>query len=110
MLIISPDGEIAGQAVWYYNYSTWLAEPGILLEELFVLEKFRSLGYAALLIEALAREARRAGCFKLDWLCYKDNHRALRFYEKMGAKVQDSMAILRVDDEGIAKMCGEEKH
>lgn len=104
MLIYSPSGEAAGLLMYYFNYSTWAAAPGICLEELYVVPDFRRHGYARMLIEAMACEARKHGCVKLDWHCYRDNARALRFYEKLGAKKIDAMDILKVDEEGVKRL------
>ncbi|KAF2967023.1 hypothetical protein GQX73_g6522 [Xylaria multiplex] len=61
LLIATPNGTTAGLAIYFYNYSTWRAAPGVCLEELFVLPEYRSKGYGKLLIEAVAKEAARAG-------------------------------------------------
>ncbi|KAI0856203.1 N-acetyltransferase ats1 [Xylaria cubensis] len=106
LLIVAPDGEVAGMAIYFYNYTTWRAAPGICLEELFVLPQYRSKGYAKLLIEALAKEAAKIGCAKIEWICYKDNERALRFYQKIGARVMEEWVVLRLDKAGIENLQG----
>lgn len=106
LLIISPEGNIAGHAIYYYSYSTWQAEPGINLEELYVLPEYRRRAYAKQLVEALAREARKMGCGKLEWICYRDNARALGFYESIGARRMDHWVVLRVDGGGIERLSG----
>ncbi|KAF5667223.1 acetyltransferase [Fusarium heterosporum] len=105
LLIFSPEGEPAGLLIYFYNYSTWAAAPGVCLEELYVAPQYRSLGYANLLIDAMASHARDAGCVKMEWLCLKDNVRALRFYEKLGAELKEDWAILKVDQAGIERLC-----
>lgn len=105
LLIIAPEtGEPAGHAIYFYNYSTWIARPGIHLEELYVVPAYRRRGYAKLLIEALAGEAERAGCVKLDWVCLRDNARALRFYDGLGAQRMENWMVLKADEEGIARL------
>ncbi|KAL2751894.1 hypothetical protein ACRALDRAFT_1073196 [Sodiomyces alcalophilus JCM 7366] len=105
LLIIAPEtGEPAGHAIYFYNYSTWIARPGIHLEELYVVPQYRRRGYAKLLIEALAAEAERAGCVKLDWVCLRDNERALRFYDGLGAERMENWMALRADEQGIARL------
>ena len=107
LLLEAPENEqIAGMAMYYFNYSTWNAELGLVLEELYVAKDSRARGYAQKLIEGLAVEARNMGCTKMDWLCLKSNAPALRLYEKVGAKVQD-WAALKVDEDGIAKLVGD---
>ncbi|KAK5637705.1 hypothetical protein RRF57_013420 [Xylaria bambusicola] len=101
LLIVAPNREIAGLAIYFYNYSTWRAAPGVCLEELYVVPQYRSKGYAQLLIKAMAREAAKMGCVKMEWVCLKDNERALRFYQKIGARVMGDWVVLRVDKSGI---------
>ncbi|ROT37852.1 acetyltransferase [Sodiomyces alkalinus F11] len=105
LLIIAPEtGQPAGHAIYYYNYSTWIARPGIHLEELYVVPEYRRRGYAKLLIDALAAEAARAGCVKLDWVCLRDNERALRFYDGLGVERMENWMVLKADEEGIARL------
>ncbi|KAI1114068.1 N-acetyltransferase ats1 [Nemania sp. NC0429] len=101
LLIVAPDGTIAGLAIYFYNYSAWRAAPGVCLEDLFVLPEYRRKGYAKLLIEAMAKEAAKVGCVKMEWVCLTDNERALRFYQKIGARVMGDWVVLRVDKDGI---------
>ncbi|KAI1751547.1 N-acetyltransferase ats1 [Xylaria castorea] len=101
LLVVALDGAVAGLAIYFHNYSTWKAAPGVCLEELFVLPQYRCKGYGKLLIEALAKEAARMGCVKMEWVCLKDNERALRFYQNIGATVMGDWAILRLDKDNI---------
>ena len=97
LIIFSPDEQPAGLLIYFYNYSTWSAAPGVCLEELYVVPEYRRHGYAGILIEAMALAAESAGCVKMDWVCLADNDRALRFYEKLGAKRMEDWAILKVE-------------
>ncbi|KAK3180504.1 FR47-like protein [Lecanicillium sp. MT-2017a] len=111
LLLEAPESEgrkVAAMAMYYFNYSTWNAELGVILEELYVAKEFRGRGYAQKIIQGLAVEADKMGCIKMDWLCLKNNAPALKLYEKVGAKVQD-WAALKVDEAGIAKLV-EESH
>jgi len=101
LLITSPDNTPAGLAVYLYTFSTWMASPGVCLEELYVLPEYRRMGYARLLIRAMAREAYKAGCSKMEWVCLEGNERALRFYESLGAKRMDDWVVLKVGRDGI---------
>ncbi|KAJ3457952.1 hypothetical protein MRS44_012061 [Fusarium solani] len=104
LLISSPEGEAAGLLVYLHNYSTWTAAPGVCLEELYVVPKYRRHGYGRMLIEAMASAAREAGCVKMDWVCLQDNQRALNFYRKLGAKNMQDWAVLKADKEGIEEL------
>jgi GNAT superfamily N-acetyltransferase len=76
------DGTIAGMALWYVTFSTFLGKPGIWLEDLFVLPDHRGRGHGLALLGALrARTAGRVEWAVLDW-----NQPAIDFYERLGAR------------------------
>ncbi|KAH7133915.1 acyl-CoA N-acyltransferase [Dactylonectria macrodidyma] len=104
ILIFSPDAKPAGLLIYFYNYSTWAAAPGVCLEELYVVPEYRRHGYAQLLIKAMASSAKVVGCVKMDWVCLQGNEKALRFYDKLGAKRMEDWAVLKVDEVGIARL------
>lgn len=97
-------GEIVGMAIYFNNYSTWLAAPGIYLEDLFVCSSHRGNGYGVLLIKALARETVRIGGKRLEWSCQRTNHQSLKFYRGLGADELDEWAHLRVDGDKLKKL------
>lgn len=108
LVIVPPEGgPAAGHAIYTYQYSAWRAQGGIYLDELYVGAEHRRRGYARLLIGALAGEARGKGCGKLEWNCYRDNERALRFYEGIGARRMDSWVVLRLVGDKFDGMAGE---
>lgn len=109
LLIFSPDEQPAGLLIYYHNYSTWMAAPGVCLEELYVVPEYRRLGYAQILIETMASAAEAAGCIKMDWVCLLDNKRALKFYEKLEAKRMEDWVVLKVDKAGTEKLAASGK-
>lgn len=90
---------IAGMALFFYNYSTWLATPGVYLEDLFVRPPFRRRGIATLLFGALAEEASRVsdGQGRLELNCLKWNDDALAFYRRIGGNTQDEWIGVRIE-------------
>lgn len=104
LLIETPEGELAGMATYFYTFAAWLARPGIMLEDLYVQPEYRRRGYARILLEALAKQAESAGCERIEWMCFKENHRALRFYRSLGAKELDTIHMLRLDSEAISNL------
>ncbi|CAG1996557.1 hypothetical protein FGSG_11317 [Fusarium graminearum PH-1] len=104
LLIFSPDGKPAGLLIYFFNYTTWSAAPGAWMEEIYVVPEYRRHGYARLLVQALAAIAKEAGCIKMEWLCLRDNAKALRFYEKLGAVQKDDWTVLKVDEDGIGRL------
>lgn len=104
ILSSQPSNEVAGMALYFHNYSTWRAKPGIYLEDLFVRPKFRRRGYATVLLKALAGEVRKIDGARLEWACLKWNVNALKFYEGLGAKQMDEWVGLRVDGDELGKL------
>ncbi|KAL8720097.1 MAG: hypothetical protein Q9181_007963 [Wetmoreana brouardii] len=92
--------ECAGLALYFHNYSTWRAAPGIYLEDLFIRPAYRGRGYGKRLLGELARETKRVGGERLEWSVLKWNEPSLRFYEGLGARRMDGWVGMRVDDLG----------
>ncbi|MCJ1389663.1 hypothetical protein MMC18_002520 [Xylographa bjoerkii] len=107
LLIFPPDStHCAGMALFFHNYSTWRAAPGIYLEDLFVRPEFRGRGYGTLLLRELARETERIGGQRLEWSVLKWNEPSLRFYEGLGAVRMEEWVGMRVEGEGLGRMAG----
>ncbi|RMD41874.1 hypothetical protein DV735_g3282, partial [Chaetothyriales sp. CBS 134920] len=81
LLISAPEGEIAGLALFFTNYSTWRAAPGLYLEDLFVRPAYRKRGYGKALLAALGRECLRIGGGRVEWSVLKWNEPSLQFYQ-----------------------------
>jgi GNAT superfamily N-acetyltransferase len=75
----------AGFALWFRSYSTFLAKPGIYLEDLFVFPEFRGRGLGKLLLGFLAQTAVERGYGRLEWAVLDWNSDAIGFYESLGA-------------------------
>src|SRR5262245_10331090 len=75
------DGVPAGFALYFFNYSTFLARPGLYLEDLFVKPEFRGQGLGKALLLHLARIARDRGCGRMEWAVLDWNTPAIEFYE-----------------------------
>jgi GNAT superfamily N-acetyltransferase len=95
------EGEPAGFALFFYNYSTWRGRTGIHLEDLFVLPKFRGLGIGKSLLSRVAARAAERGCVRLQWDVLEWNQTAIDFYQALGAKFLDEWRIMRVNDDAI---------
>jgi GNAT superfamily N-acetyltransferase len=100
-LIADQDGEPAGFALFFYNYSTWRGRAGIHLEDLFVLPKFRGLSIGKSLLSRVAARAAEQGCVRLQWDVLEWNQTAIDFYQGLGAKFLDEWRIMRVNDDAI---------
>ncbi|MDR3037503.1 MAG: GNAT family N-acetyltransferase [Coriobacteriales bacterium] len=84
-LIASLDGVDRGIALFFTNFSTWEARPGIFLEDLYVQPEARKHGLGLALFRELARLALERGYTRLDWNCYDWNEPSLAFYRSLGA-------------------------
>ena len=90
------DARPAGFALYFHNYSTFLAKPGIYLEDLFVDPAFRKRGVGKALLQHLAREVVARGCGRLEWSALKWNALAIDFYLQLGAVALDEWCIYRL--------------
>lgn len=86
VIIAEIDGQPAGFALYFFNYSTFLARPGLYLEDLFVAEACRSRGIGKALLLHLAQLANARGCGRMEWAVLDWNEPAIKFYESLGAR------------------------
>ena len=84
-LVCSVDGEPAGFAVYFFNYSTWQGRKGLYLEDLYVTPALRGSGAGKALLRHLAGIAVAEGCGRFEWSVLDWNEPALKFYESIGA-------------------------
>lgn len=106
-LIARLDGQAAGFALFFYNFSTFLGKPGLYLEDLFVRPAFRGLGVGRSLLKHLARHALERDCGRFEWSVLDWNRPARDFYEALGAEAQSSWVPYRLTGAALAKLAGE---
>jgi len=94
-LVAEWDGEVAGFALYFFNYSTFLCRPGIYLEDLFVRPSMRGHGLGLGLLQALEQQARELGCGRLEWSVLDWNRSAIDFYHRFGAHPNDGWTMYR---------------
>jgi GNAT superfamily N-acetyltransferase len=92
-----------GFALFFHNYSTFLARPGMYLEDLFVLPEYRGQGAGKALLKQLAKIARERNCGRLEWSVLDWNEPAIGFYKRIGATVMPDWRICRMTAEQIEK-------
>lgn len=95
------DGECAGFAVFFANYSTFLAQPGLFLEDLFVKPHLRGKGIGLALLKRLAAIASERGYGRMEWEVLDWNESSIGFYEKLGAVAMDEWTKYRLTSEAI---------
>ena len=91
-----------GFALFFHNYSTFLAKPGIYLEDVFVLPEHRSAGVGKALMKRVAQIARERGCGRFEWSVLDWNEPSIEFYRRIGATVMPDWRICRMTEEQIA--------
>jgi GNAT superfamily N-acetyltransferase len=97
----------AGFALWFRNYSTFLALPGIYVEDLFVYPQFRGKGLGRLLLAALAHTAVERNYGRLEWAVLNWNVDAIGFYESLGAVPLSEWTRYRLAGEALATLASE---
>ena len=105
-LIAEVDGEPVGFALYFHNFSTFLAQPGIYLEDLFVVPEHRGSGVGKALLERLAQMAIERGCGRLEWAVLDWNESAIGFYERLGARRNADWTIYRLTGEPLRSLAG----
>lgn len=98
------DGAAAGFALYFFNYSTFLAKPGLYLEDLYVKPEFRGQGLGKALLLHLARVAHERGCGRMEWAVLDWNTPAIEFYERLGARRLTEWQLCRLRAEDLARL------
>ena len=106
VVIAELDGLPAGFALFFTSYSTFLARPGIYLEDLFVLPELRGNGIGKVLLAHLAGLVVERDMGRLDWSVLDWNEPAIKFYEQLGAKGMTDWTQYRLTGEALHKMAG----
>ncbi len=106
VIIAEWDGAPAGFALFFHNYSTFLARPGIYLEDLFVDPAHRGRGVGKALLVRLAQLAVERRCGRLEWSVLDWNEPAIGFYRSLGATAMDEWTTNRVTGEALEKLAG----
>ena len=105
-LIAELDGKPVGFALFFHNFSTFLAQPGIYLEDLFVEPEHRGARVGRALLERLAQIAVERECGRLEWAVLDWNKDAIGFYERLGATPNDEWTVYRLTGEALRSLAG----
>lgn len=105
-LIAEYDGQPAGFALYFFNYSTWMGRPGLYLEDLFVQPELRGHGIGKALLQRVAAVAVEKGCLRLQWEVLDWNTPAIDFYASMGAEFLDEWRNVRISGEALLRLAG----
>ena len=102
--LVEVNGEIAGCAIWFLNYSTWLGMHGIYLEDLFVRPQYRGKGYGKALLKYLASICDERGYGRFQWWVLDWNEPSIEFYRSLGAVAMDEWTVYRVSGADLKKL------
>jgi GNAT superfamily N-acetyltransferase len=104
VVIAEWDGQPAGFALFFHNYSTWQGRPGLYLEDVFVRPEFRGKGIGKTLLVYLAGLAVRENCGRFQWQVLDWNTPAIEFYQSLGARVMKEWLTMRVEGEALKRL------
>jgi GNAT superfamily N-acetyltransferase len=102
--VVDVDGEIAGMAIWFLNYSTWQGKHGIYLEDLFIKPEFRGRGFGKALLQHLAKVCEERGYGRFQWWVLDWNSPAIEFYKSLGAVAMDEWTVYRLSGVPLKKL------
>ena len=108
VILASAGGNPAGFALFFHNYSTFLAQRGVYLEDLFVFPRYRGQGLGRVLLARLAQIALDRGCARLEWSVLDWNVDAIRFYQSVGARAMSEWTVNRVTGDALRALAASE--
>ncbi|MEO6398275.1 MAG: GNAT family N-acetyltransferase [Tepidiformaceae bacterium] len=109
ILAETSEGESAGFALFFHNFSTWAGKPGLYLEDLFVRPEMRGHGYGKALLVELARVALERGCARFEWSVLDWNEPSIQFYKALGATPMEEWTIFRVAGGALTALAGRDR-
>lgn len=108
VLIAEVDGEAAGFALFFHNFSTFVGKPGLYLEDLFVRPQYRGFGLGKRLMVRLAKIARDRDCGRFEWSVLDWNTPAIDFYRTLGAVGMDEWTGQRVTGDALTALAAQD--
>jgi GNAT superfamily N-acetyltransferase len=107
VVIARHESEPVGFALFFHNYSTFLSQRGLYLEDLFVLPEWRGRGAGRALLVYLARLAMERNCGRLEWTVLDWNAPAIRFYKRLGSETMEGWTINRLTGDALSHLAAE---
>jgi len=103
VILAEINGKSVGFALFFLNFSTFLGQPGLYIEDLYVKPKFRSRGIGKELLKHCATLAKERNCGRMEWWVLKWNP-ARKFYNNIGAKAMDEWVVYRLTGKPLEKL------
>lgn len=107
VVLAEADGKAAGFVLFFHNYSTFLARPGIYVEDLYVKPAFRGKGLGKGLLRHVASLALERGCGRVEWWVLNWNP-ARKFYDSLGAEAMTEWVVYRLTGDSLNELATEE--
>jgi GNAT superfamily N-acetyltransferase len=104
VLFAEMDGDVIGMASFHSHYSTFIAKPGIWLDDLFVREGFRSLGAGEALMIRLAQICISEGGARIEWSTAARNALGIKFYERIGSVIFEGSRLTRLSEDALHRL------
>jgi GNAT superfamily N-acetyltransferase len=104
VLLAAADGETVGYALYFTTYSTFLAKPGLYLEDLFVKSQARGQGIGTALLARLAQVAVERNCGRVEWTVLNWNEPSIGFYNSLGAVPMSDWTLFRLTGESLSNL------
>ncbi len=98
------DDDVVGIATYYDIFSTFIAKPGLWLDDLYVYDSFRDHGVGKALISRLCSVAKATGCARIDWIVADDNKNGKGFYHALGATISQHVRHSRLDENAMHQL------
>lgn len=106
-LICELYGVAIGSAIYFFNYSTWLAKSGLYLEDLYVMPEYRGKGAGVKLLKAMAKIAVEKDCARFEWSCLDWNTPSREFYHSLGAVAQEEWVGYRMTGKTLSNFAAD---
>jgi GNAT superfamily N-acetyltransferase len=103
-IVADLDGQIVGFGLFFHTYSTFLTQPGLYLEDVFVRAEYRRQGIGKALMISVAKIAFDRGCGRLEWSVLDWNQPAIEFYQSLGAAILPDWKTCRMTAETLAEI------
>ena len=104
VVLAEDDGTPIGFALFFHTFSTFLGQPGLYLEDLFVVPEARGRGVGRALLAHLSQVAIERGCGRVEWAVLDWNAPAIRFYDSLGARPNSEWTVYRLTGEPLAAL------
>ena len=107
VVIAENQDQPVGFALFFHNYSTFLGQPGLYLEDLYIQPEMRGKGFGKTLLAYLANLALERNCGRLEWWVLDWNQSAKDFYQSLGAEPMDDWTVNRVTGDALSKLASQ---